>query len=273
MIIALCMGSRVAAQSALEYAESMISSCENVDGLQFDMVKTEKVDGVLFEKNSFVKCATNPFQIYIKQDFPQRGLEVLYTDGSNGGKAIINPNGFPWVNVKLNPYGDVMRNKQHHTIFQAGFDYFINLLEHLQRKYPNEFNSMVSSRGSTTFDGHACEIVEINNPHFEYLTYRVQGSETLVDIAAKFHINDFWVMDKNASIDDYDDIRPEQLITIPNDYSPRMVLYIDKIRKIPLNIKVYDEEGLYQQYEFKNVRINPDFAANEFSKSNPAYGY
>ena len=80
-------------------------------------------------------------------------------------------------------------------------------------------------------------------------------------------------MDKNPAIHDYDDVRSGQLIKIPNDYSPKMVLYIDKKRKIPLIIKVYDEDGLYQQYEFKNVKVNPTFSADEFSKSNPAYGY
>ena len=115
----------------------------------------------LFEKTSFVKCAKNPFRIYIKQDFPQNGLEVLYTKGTNGGKAIINPNGFPWVNVKLHPYGDIMRNKQHHTIFQAGFEYFTNILEDLKKKYPDEFDQMLTSNGNINIDGHNCEMVGI----------------------------------------------------------------------------------------------------------------
>ena len=51
------------------------------------------------------------------------------------------------------------------------------------------------------------------------------------------------------------------------------MVYIDKKRFIPINIKVYDEEGIYEEYEFYNIHINTPFASDEFLKSYKDYGF
>ena len=50
-------------------------------------------------------------------------------------------------------------------------------------------------------------------------------------------------------------------------------MLIDKKTYIPISITVYDEEGLYEAYEFTYMRINPIFKSDEFLKSYKGYSF
>jgi outer membrane lipoprotein-sorting protein len=50
-------------------------------------------------------------------------------------------------------------------------------------------------------------------------------------------------------------------------------LLIDKKTLTPVSVKVYDEEGLYEAYEFYNVKINQTFMSDEFLKSYKDYRF
>ena len=70
-----------------------------------------------------------------------------------------------------------------------------------------------------------------------------------------------------------DDIKKGDIIKIPNDYSQKMILYIDKKTFFPVLIKVYDEVGLFEQYDYSNIVFNPVFASDDFLKSNKNYNF
>ncbi|MBK8503146.1 MAG: DUF1571 domain-containing protein [Saprospiraceae bacterium] len=80
-------------------------------------------------------------------------------------------------------------------------------------------------------------------------------------------------MEKNREVSDYYDVKAGDEIMIPNDYSPKMELLIDKDRFIPLSIKVYDDLGVFEHYQYSSVEINPVFTDHEFSGNNQEYGF
>ena len=80
-------------------------------------------------------------------------------------------------------------------------------------------------------------------------------------------------MENNSSIKDYNDIYTGQVIKIPNDYSPKMNLLIDKEKLTPVLMEVFDHKGLYERYEYSNVSINPTIITEEFSKDWSEYGF
>ena len=41
----------------------------------------------------------------------------------------------------------------------------------------------------------------------------------------------------------------------------------------PLLIKVQDQKGIFQQYEFHQVKVDPPFHPDEFSAAFPDYGF
>ena len=84
------------------------------------------------------------------------------------------------------------------------------------------------------------------------------------------------VISLNDQFDDFDDLEDLEagdVLKIPNDYCPKMIMAIDQKRMIPLSIKVFDEKGLYEHFEYDNVVLNPRFDPMEFTEDYPGYGF
>lgn len=260
--------------SGYEIAKEVFASTKRIKALTYNMQKTERIDGKLINQTSFVKLNRNPFKVYTRQEHPNNGLEVLYVEGENGNKALINPTGFPWVNVRLDPYGATMRKDQHHTILDSGYDHVISILEHLFDKYGKEkVSSMVQNKGVTTMDGRTCWIIEFNNPDFKYELYTVGQGENIHTIAKDKKLSGYMILEINKEIKDYEAVTAGQIIKIPSDYSPKLVLVIDKQRMIPLSMSIYDEKGLYEQYAYSNITINPTITPTEFTVAYEGYSF
>ena len=67
--------------------------------------------------------------------------------------------------------------------------------------------------------------------------------------------------------------KPGTIIQRPNDYAPRMEVLIDKARLIPMVMKVYDQNGLFEFYAYSDVQIDPVFDEAEFEKDYPEYDF
>ena len=71
----------------------------------------------------------------------------------------------------------------------------------------------------------------------------------------------------------YLDVKPGQVIHIPNNYAKSLTLYISKNTLLPLVELIYDDKGLYERYEFTELKVNPMFPVEEFTQDNPAYNF
>jgi hypothetical protein len=80
------------------------------------------------------------------------------------------------------------------------------------------------------------------------------------------------ILEKNK-ISWYDKVSEGQKILIPNIFSPKVVLYIDKILRLPIYQEVYDDNGLFEVYEYHGLIVNPTIPADEFSKKYKEYKF
>ena len=236
------------------------------------MEKQERIDGKMQKQTTFSKVQRKPYLVYLKQVKEGGGREILYAPQKNGGKLLVNPNGFPWVNISLNPMSSMVRKGQHHTIEDSGFDLVISILEFLFEKYGEDTKSMVYME-NVQFDGINCKKITFTNPNFKYINYKIKAGETLKSIAQKYMISEYMILEKNKSISSYEDIKVGDEISIPNDYSPNMELIIDIERKIPLSAKIFDDKGLYEYYKYFKVVVNPVFTPLDFDANNSEYGF
>ena len=78
---------------------------------------------------------------------------------------------------------------------------------------------------------------------------------------------------KNKDVDSYTDVWQGQTIKIPSDYAAKTILYIDQKTFLPLVLKIYDDEGLFEHYEFLKLQLNPSFQKDEFSRNFKDYGF
>lgn len=260
-------------ESGYTIVKRMFKKTLTINSLTYTITKQERIGGTLVKQISFTKMEKEPFKVYLKQQYPKEGMEVLYVQGTNNNKALINPNGFPWVNLKLNPVAGIMRNNQHHTIFQSGFDHVISILEFLCNKYQSEVEKMVINNGTIIWDNKECYSIAFINPYFRYIDYTVSQDETIEDIAKKYKLSAHMILENNPDIDDYGDVTTNQQIKIPNDYSPKMLLYIDKKELVPVKMDIYDSNGLYEQYHYSQITVNPVLSSEEFSKDYKNYDF
>lgn len=271
-VFGICAFTAVSKQSGHSVAQKMFHRTASISSLTYVMNKQERIDGKMIKQVSHTKVELSPLKVYVRQIFPKEGVEVLYIDGPNK-KALINPNGFPWINIKLNPTEGIMRNDQHHTIFQSGFDHVVSILKFICNKYESQIEEMIIYNGIVNYDGKTCHSISLDNPYFKYIDYTVLENEDIEDIASRYKLSEHMIVEFNKDIKDYDDVKFGQVIKIPNDYSPKMLLYIDAEEWVPVRMDVYDDQGLYEKYEYSEVYINPNFTPEEFTPEYSDYGF
>ena len=261
------------AQNAFELSQMMISACKGIKTMRFTLEKEERIEGKMFsDRFGIIKAQFDPLKVYQKQDYPREGLELLFKEGENGNDALINTNGFPWINVSLSPWGNRMRENQHHTVHKMGYSSMMEILEFLYAKYKDKAPGMMSIEGATKWDGHDCWILKMTNDNFGYHDYTVREGEDLIKIPQRYRLSEHMILEYN-DLGSYTNPDEGDVIRIPEDYAKGMELYLDKKRHIPLVIKVYDDKGLYEHYKYMDVQINIPIAPEEFTSEYLEYGF
>ena len=256
--------------SCKEILQNTIAVIEKVKSLKFHLKVTERIKGKLKMTESYIKLNRSPRKIYMAL----KGPEVLWVEGKNDGKALVNPNGFPYMNLNLDPFGSIMRENQHHTINEIGFEYFADIIKNSIASAQDKFDLYFKCTGTLTWDSRECYFITAEYPDYKYSEYVVQKGETLTSIAGKLKVSDYMLLEINSpKVSNYHDIKAGQKIKVPNVYGCKMILYIDKELLIPRVIKVYDEKGLFEAYEYHELEINPKIPDEEFTKGYKGYKF
>ncbi|MEK6616312.1 MAG: DUF1571 domain-containing protein [Bacteroidota bacterium] len=274
LLIAYCLlptaYSLLPAPSCKEILQNTIVSAEKIQTLKFHLKCIERFDGKLISFESEVKMNASPKKVYIYL----KGPEVLWLEGKNNGNALVNPGGFPYMNLNLDPMGSIMRENQHHTVLEVGFDYFADIIKSSISMAGDKFDDYFKYGGTLLYDSHECYLITAEYSDFKYNDYTVQKGETLVTIARKFKVSDYMLLEINSGqVNNYHDVKANQKIKVPNVYGNKMILYIDKELLIPRVIKVYDDKGLFESYEYHNLQVNQKIADEEFTKEYKWYGF
>lgn len=258
--------------AAYGIVQQMFGHTKKISSMQYTMKKEERIGDEIISQESFAKVTYEPYRAYTKQLAPKEGVEALYVEGKNKNQAFINPNGFPWLTLSLDPYGKIMRKKQHHTILDAGYRHVISILEFLFQKYGEEAAKMATLT-EVERDGEPCWKVVFENPKYTEKKQVFQQNETVMSWAQKQKLSEYMILLLNPQLDGYDASLKGKAVVLPNDYCPKMTLVIEKQRMIPLLMEVYDRKGLYERYEYSDVTINPSFTEMEFSPEYKEYGF
>ncbi len=256
--------------SARQIIDRMMAATAEVKTLTYRFKKIERVAGTMRTGEQSVKYQHSPRKTYVYLHYPNKGTQVLWTETE---KVLVKPTSFPYISVSLSPYSSIIRKNNHHTVHQIGFDYIRNIVDAIARQSGNKFNEYFVYQGETVFDSRPCYKILIDYKPFKYIPYTVKAGESLTSIAHKLGVSDYMMLQINPELDDYDDIKPGMQITVPTAYARRTLLYIDKETFLPIVQKMYDDKGLFSQYEFLNLKINPAIATEEFSRDYHAYNF
>lgn len=254
-----------------EIIERMLDSVRQIKTQTYTVKSVERVGKHLLLAEADVKININPKKIYLKN--AEKGIEVLWVSGENKGNALVHARSLPIMNLDLDPFGSLMRKDQHHTIFDLGTPYVGSIIANTIIKAPKDFDKHFSYAGVLTWNKIECYQIVVNYPDYKYIEYTVGKGETVTSIAYKFNTSDYKIRSKNNLSSYFGTIKEGKNILIPIPYSNKGIIYIDKNSYLPINVKIYDEEGLYEAYEFLNMKINVKFAPDEFSKNYKGYGF
>lgn len=263
-------------QKTQRIIEDMIEKVENLKTAHFSMSYKERFHGAYISSQSEVYIQFTPRKIYLRviKGNGEKGPELLYKHGENNNNALISPNKFPYFNISLNPRGSFLRKNRHHTILQAGGKYMISILKSSYKKaIKRNFQKFFKYKGEKDFLGIPCYVIHVDNPNFRYFNYQVKPNESLKDVANKFHVSEYKIVESNSSIEDYDSDISASNIKIPNSYSSHLILYIDKKNHLPLYQEIYDDKGLLSQYSYQFFEADLNLSMDVFNEENPSYGF
>lgn len=270
----LFVGQNIKAQktdlTAKEVINKMLKSINDVERFKYNLKITERGKKGMNHYESAVKLNRNPRKIYLYI----KGIELLWVDGWNNNKAYVKPNSFPFFNLSLDPLGSLMRQDQHHNLNDMGFDYFGSIVAFMAKKVGSNFDDYFKLIGQEKYNNRPCYKVVINNKDFDYETYTVGDHESITSIARKLHISEYMILEVNPKLNDFFDIlKKGQKLKVPNAYAKDVTLYIDQLYFLPVGVKVLDDKGLYEQYDYFFLQVNPKIEDAEFTKTYKGYKF
>lgn len=251
----------------------MLAACDDLKTASFNLLSTERLkDGTFHKSEILVKLQRNPRDVYIYCINPNPGAECLWRAGELNNLLLINPNGFPFFNLKLHSHNGLLRQNQHHTVEEIGFDYIAEVFRHYIRQDGDKIFDSFSVDSTAEFDGHQCEVLTYENSGYGFENYTVKQKENVTSIADANYVSDYMLLEVNK-IRNYDAVKNGQQIKIPITYGKKIVLYLDLNNHLPLLQLIYDEKGLFEKYEFKSFVLNPKFTQDDFNPDNKKYGF
>ncbi len=256
--------------TAKELVTKMSNAIDEVQSLKYSLKITERGKKGYNYYGSSVKLQKKPRKLYLYI----KGIEVLWTQGTNNGKALVKPNSFPYVNLNLDPMGSLMRQDQHHTINDMGFDYFGGVIDYAAAKLGDKLEQYITIDGEERCNNRNCYKVTINNKDFAYTTYTIGVNESITSIARKLFVSEYMILELNPKFNDYFDIlKKGQVIIVPNWYAKTVVLFVDQFYFLPIGIKVFDDKGLFEEYNYNFLQVNPKIEEEEFTRTYKEYKF
>tara|TARA_B100000497_G_C7603302_1_gene362422 strand:+ start:157 stop:1020 length:864 start_codon:yes stop_codon:yes gene_type:complete len=257
-----------------EIIAKVIDSIDAHNQLEFEMFRSERN-----KKNEFIdgkfyaKMNNNPLKIYIKNEKPRKGAEILYVEGENDNKILINPNTFPYVNMSLSSESSLLLADGHHYIKQAGFSQISKTFKLYKGKYGDDFLEMIHYEGIFIWNDKKCYKIRIEYEDYQPINYYSKKGETLYEICENKLINIAKVKELNPEISVNESLFENQKITITNHYSRTSILYIDLENYFPIYQIMYDENGLHEKYIYTKLVLNKKIKNEEFNRDYKDYNF
>lgn len=253
--------------------DEMIKSMNSINNLSGRIKRRERVNGTMMPGDLRFKLMSKPYKLYVYNYAPDDGAELLYVKGWNNDKVLVHPNKFPWINVSLVPHSEELTKNGHHPLTAIGFEYTNNVVKHLLKEHEHDFDKFVSYKGRENWYGKSMHVIKISYDEYKFVNYTVVGNEDLFDIDHKLAVPAYKILEINKQIKNFLDVKPGQVIKVPNAYAKEMVIMIDPDTYLPVMQLIFDDKGLFEKYEYSELKINCKFSTNDFLEDNEAYGF
>jgi hypothetical protein len=248
----------------------MYDSIKSIKTLRVKILALERIEKKYVTAHSEIKLQTSPRRLYFLN--PDKKLEILYNEGQLNNRAMVKPHVFPYFTLTLDPTGNVMRKNQHYTIHELGFDFIGKSVALTINKDKDGLKNFIY-RGKVNRNGYRCHMIEYENKSYSYADYTVGEKETASTIAYKLCVNDYLLRYKNNLVNDFGYLKKGSVIKVPTLYCKKAILFLDEKTLLPVSISLYDDVGIFENYEFSGAEVNKPIRDEEFSKDYKDYHF
>lgn len=257
----------------VELIDNMIKAIDNHNQLEFKMYRNERSKNGFTDGKFYAKLNNKPYKLYIKNFKPKPGSEILYIKGQNDDKALINPNSFPYFSISLDPDNSILLAGGHHSVREAGFALFSNMFKLYKKNYGEELYNRITYHGMFKWNNRVCYKISIDYPDYSTKKYTPKNGETLYSISRDKLLNIGKLREYNEKYDDDEILDENDIIIIQSVYAKKAVIFIDKLNYFPIYQLIYDEEGLYEKYQYDDLNLDVNFKNEEFTKDFSEYNF
>lgn len=274
LLLMACQTGLFAQNLAKPIMDKMLVQMSRVLSASARVKRAERINGKIVTGEMRFKAMFSPsLKVYININEPNPGTEVLFVKGWNDDNAFVNPNRFPWINVSLDPEGSIMMDEQHHSLFCVGFAFTEGVVRYVYEKHKDDFDKHVFYMGQETWNTRPVHVIKIVYQDYGAVNYTIKNEKSLCELERKIFVPAAKILELNPTVDDYWDIKPGQVIRVPNAYGKESIFMIDTEHMLPIVQIINDEKGLLEKYEYHDLRVNPRFNTAEFTKDYPDYGF
>lgn len=249
----------------------MYDSIKTIKTLKEKVKAMERVESKFVTANSEIKVQTHPRKVYFNNR--DKKVEVLFDSEVSAHKALVKVHTFPYLTLNLDPSGNIMRKNQHYSLNELGFEFIGKSVALTISKDKEGGLEHFSYLGKLMKNGYNCYLLEYENKNYSYTNYTVGEKETASIISLKLCVNDYLLRYKNDLLNDFGFLRKGTVLKVPTLYCKKAVLYIDERLMLPVALSLYDDIGLFENYEYTSIEINKGFKSDEFSKEFKEYGF
>lgn len=253
--------------------DKMIKAIDDHNQMEFKMYRSERSKNGFTDGKFYAKLNNKPYKLYIKNFKPKPGSEILYIKGQNDDKALINPNSFPYFSISLDPDNNLLLAGGHHSLREAGFTLFSNMFKLYKINYGEELYNRITYHGMFKWNDRVCYKISIDYPDYSTKKYTPKKGETLYSISRDQLLNIGKLREYNVKYDDDDILDVSDEIIIQNVYAKKAVIFIDNENYFPIYQLIYDEEGLYEKYQYVDLNLDISFKNEEFTRDYSEYNF
>lgn len=249
-ILYILLAVNVVFSQQLSPIEKMLNKMDSINTISCIIKSTERLsDGIAVVEQKVVS-SSNPLRCKIEFIHPKKGAKVIYDESVSTDELHYEPAGFPYFNLKLDPLGSLARKNNHYTVREVGFSYFSNIIKHEIKNKSIQFETK-----KVIMNGKEHYLVHAKYTDFTTIPYKMKKGETIREIALKKRLSEYLILYLNDNLDSYDDWSDDE-IQLPNHYCSEINIYIDPTIWLPSSIQISDEEGVFERYDYSNMKTN-----------------
>lgn len=238
--------------------DSMINVVDRIETMSCIIESSEKLEDRTTRVIQQVNASFEPLRCSIVFLEPKKNTRIVYCKGDNNNEIHYEPSGFPYFNLNVDPLGNLARSNNHHTILDIGFSYFNDIIKEELKKSSTKFEIK-----KIKINDKIQYLVYTKYEDYKTSPYNMKPNETIRQIALKRRISEYQIIKINDNLNNYNDWTDEY-IQLPNHFCYEIKIYIDPINWLPLSIKIYDKEGLFEEYNYSKMKINHQIESSKF---------